>query len=73
MSETIKTVLDRAMSDESFLQHFRADPEDALDEYDLSEAEREALVAGDEQSVNELLASPGSSSYTLLQLHSSSD
>jgi len=67
MSETINAVLNRVMSDESFLQRFRADPQEALDEYDLSEDEREALLAGDDQEVNELLASPGGSGYTLYQ------
>lgn len=73
MSETLKTVLNRAMSDESFLQAFRANPEDALDEFDLSEDEREALLAGDEHEVNELLASPGSNGYTLYQSYSTAD
>ncbi len=65
MSETIKAVLDRAMSDDSFLRTFRSDPEAALDEYDLTETEREALVAGDERAIKEILAAPGSSGYTL--------
>lgn len=65
MSETIKAVLDRAMSDDSFLQTFRADPEEALDDYDLTEDEREALLAGDERAVKQLLASPGTSGYSI--------
>ena len=43
------------MSDEAFLDRFRADPEGALNEYDLSDDEREALAAGDERRIREQL------------------
>lgn len=65
MSNTLKAVLDRTMRDEAFLQTLRADPDEALDEYDLDEAEREALVGGDESTLREFVCSPGSSGYSL--------
>jgi hypothetical protein len=67
MSNTLKAVLDRTMRDEAFLQTLRSDPDEALDEYSLDDEEYEALVAGDERRITELLASPGSSGYMLLQ------
>lgn len=65
MADALNAVLDRTMRDESFVQTLRADPDEALDEYDLDEAEREALVSGDESAVQELLCSPGSSGYIM--------
>ncbi|MFB6173944.1 MAG: Os1348 family NHLP clan protein [Halobacteriales archaeon] len=42
-----RSVLDRTMTDEAFLDRVRTDPDAALAEYDLTEEERAALAAGD--------------------------
>lgn len=43
------------MNDESFLNRFRADPEAALNEYELDEEERDALVNGTDRDIRETL------------------
>ena len=48
-------VLDRTMSDEAFLDRFRADPAAALEQYDLTEDEQAALASREESAVRELL------------------
>lgn len=48
-------LLTRSMTDESFLDQFRADPEGALEEYDLSSEEEEALVSGKDSKVREIV------------------
>ena len=54
MSATAITgVLDRTMTDEAFLDRFRADPEAALADYDLTDEEVAALREGDEIGIRE--------------------
>ena len=56
MSATVATdVLDRTMSDEAFLDRFRAEPAAALEEYDLTPAEEAALASRDESTIRELV------------------
>jgi len=47
--------MNRAMTDESFLDRFRADPEQALDEYDLEAEEKEALLSGQTDRIRETI------------------
>ena len=53
--EATTAVLNRTMSDESFLDRVRDDPEGALEEYDLTDDERAALASGDESRLREHL------------------
>lgn len=43
----VETVLRRASEDEAFRQHMKSDPDAALHGYDISYAERQALIAAD--------------------------
>jgi hypothetical protein len=44
------------MADPTLAHRFREDPEAVLDRYDLTEAERETLVAGDQNDVADLVS-----------------
>ena len=56
MSETAcRRVMDRAMTDEPFLDQFHADPEQALEEYELEEEEKTALLSGQSNRIREVL------------------
>lgn len=52
---SLKKVLHRSMEDASFCEELRADPETAVQKYDLSDEELEALQAGDSSLISELL------------------
>jgi hypothetical protein len=45
--QVVEEVLARAMEDEQFRRRLLREPEPALRTYDLTPAEREALIAGD--------------------------
>lgn len=56
MSATdIHGLMDDAMTDPALAHSFRADPEAVLDEYDLTEEEREVLLRGDQNEIRYLL------------------
>lgn len=56
MSETAcRRVMDRAMTDEPFLAQFRAEPEQALEKYELEEDEKSALLSGQTNRIREVL------------------
>lgn len=56
MSLTAVTgVLDRTMRDDAFLDQFHRDPEAALETYDLTDNEVEALLSGREDRVYEII------------------
>ncbi len=46
-SDGVRDAIHSAMQDETFLDEFRADPEAALAEFDLTDEERAALASGD--------------------------
>jgi len=50
-----KDIVHKAMSDESFLNRLRTEPEATLDEFDLEEEERQALLGGTERKIREYL------------------
>jgi len=50
-----RQVMEQAMKDESFLSRFRADPESALEEYDLEEEEREAFATKSDERIREVI------------------
>lgn len=54
-SSDIERLLDETMKDPALAHRFRADPGSVLDEYDLTEEEREALVEGDQNGIRYLL------------------
>jgi hypothetical protein len=45
--QDIKKVLDRTMQDEESLDQFRADPDAVLEEYDISEEDKQMLKRGE--------------------------
>ena len=53
MSKAASAVIDRTMRDEEFLDHFQRDPDAALEEYNLTEQEIEALKSGDGSQIRE--------------------
>lgn len=56
MSTTaVADVVDRTMTDEAFLDRYRGDPGGALEEYDLAEEERTALLSGEDRRVDQAL------------------
>lgn len=54
-AEAALQVLDRTMTDEAFLDQFLTNPDAALDGYDLTPTERDALLSGDEHQLREYL------------------
>lgn len=55
MSKAASAVIDRTMRDEQFLDDFQRDPDAALEEYNLTEQEVEALKSGDEDQIRETI------------------
>lgn len=62
---TIHDVLERSMSDPAFVDSFKADPEAAITEYDLSETEETALLSQDQNKINGVLGEIGLGVYVL--------
>lgn len=58
-------VLERSMNDRGFVERFNTNPEGALEEFDLAEREREALLSGDQNRINEVLGEVGLGVYVL--------
>lgn len=50
-----KEIVHRAMTDESFLNRLRTEPDEALSEYDLDDAEREAFRSGDDHRIRDVI------------------
>ncbi len=48
---TISDVVDRAMNNEAFRMQFRSNPEAALEEFDLDEADERALLEQDDDTL----------------------
>jgi hypothetical protein len=46
-SDSFRTVVERAITDEAFAARLRSDRETALAEYDLSDDEKQALISSD--------------------------
>jgi hypothetical protein len=52
---TVSDVLDRTMHDDQFLDQFIMDPNNALAEYDLTDAEEAALASRTDEDVYDVL------------------
>jgi hypothetical protein len=53
-TQVVEEIIRRARGDEEFRQRIRHDPDGALHGYDISYAERAAIVSGDELRLREL-------------------
>ncbi|WP_290819380.1 Os1348 family NHLP clan protein [Halovivax sp.] len=61
----VHSVLERSMEDPGFVDTFRADPERALADYELSDREEKALRSGDQNEINDVLGEIGLGVYVL--------
>jgi hypothetical protein len=55
--ESLRRFLDRLASDTAFVEQLKANPEEALGEFDLSATERTALATNDEDGLRRLAGS----------------
>lgn len=63
-----RRMMNRAMNDESFLDHFRANPESVLEDFDLNEDERDALMSRDDDEVRDVLGDARASTNVVVVL-----
>ena len=54
MSETLRTVIERASTDAAFRQQLKSNPEAALAGYGLTAEEKVALISGDQDRLHDL-------------------
>lgn len=58
MAATAQDAVFKMVTDNEFLAQFRADPDAALEEFDVTEAEKEALTNGNEFDVQGIAEKP---------------